>query len=331
MSHSRHSEIPPGASGPNWRRLKTAPDLFGVHPTAPHNWVVEAKAQRLLGHPKLREGAEQLALDGLITSGHRRVLSGTSLERQLFMTVDIDTRHAVLPAQPIPGGESMAQRTDLYHRARSAMLTYLTVRTAALAGQATIVPVGLDESLTWWEASQISRLETDDETREVGAMVARTTEDRRAGMAWSTGIDMLAARIPGTGLTVGMSRKLYAACEALFGRLTEIAPTWDEHAYVLQLEREEADEVTLAERDLDTDYAVENEFTQFRQREHERRGELIEVAHERYDDASGQEWREILGLPVLPRVEVEPSTGQIECATSDLYLAVDETALPPHL
>jgi hypothetical protein len=357
MSHSLHAEdsYPPDTDPDRWDGLARKPDLLGVHGSAPRSWLVEAKAQRRLTKLKLREGAAQLDLDGLVDGPHRRVLCGTSLEDCLFMTLDIDTR------DPAPGSPAAADpdpdpdpgrvpdpATDdeaLYHLARSSMLVFLAL-TGNAAGT-TVVPVGPVAV----RGPGVTLLESDESTAALRERLRQRPQDARR-LAAEAGTDMLTTPVPGAGLTVGLSRRLFAACQFLIeaeSALAEEAEQLAEQEFADPQTRRSVLDVLRSSPDLAAEGAappgraiegaappgrpaagwrrVEPEVRNlwrlrtYRQLARRNRYALLSAAREGFDLGRDLDWRRLTGRQVPLAVAGPPRL--LESASTDAYLAID--------
>ncbi|MEU7673579.1 hypothetical protein AB0C42_02030 [Micromonospora taraxaci] len=347
MGHSLHAEdsYPPNTSPALWDVTARKPDLLGVHPLQPANWLVEAKAQRRLSGAKLREGAGQLDLDGIVNGPHRRVLCGTSLEDCLFMTVDIDTReerHAdprgasgppgpVLPPDPATDDEA------LYRLARSSMLIYLAL--LSNEERASVVPVGAAvdprRAQVRRRASAVTLIESDQSSATLRSRLVELSRGS-AELSAQVGVDMLASDVPGAGITVGMSRRLYVACQSLISAeavLAERADSEAEQEYQDPMARRVEDETLSGgmaaarpsaspPRWERAEPEVQNwwRLRTYRRLTQQHRQDLLAAARGGFEEGNEYNWRSL--------IDREPpiSLGrpqQLESATADTYLAID--------
>lgn len=214
---------------------KKLPDLWGHHETEQLYWLIEAKGGDV-GLKKLREGWEQLTAGSKVLGayGHRTVLVGASVrpDDDLFLTIDHDLHPGQPPLAPAgsdaddeaagPGNleDRLGDSDDaLIGAARAQMLAYLALRSAP-AAQLRTVPVAADRASRRRRSGLTTPLEDDSLTLPMRADArgaAADTEQHalRAGIR-SMGLDdFLSCRIPGTEVHLGMSRKLFAACERL--------------------------------------------------------------------------------------------------------------------
>lgn len=219
--HFEHGPPPVGA-GPDWSRPNAPrPDLWiETASTSPSLWVMEAKGRRHLNQESLRKGAAQLrVLKGRVLNvPHYRVLVGTSVERQVFCIV----RHEMHdPTRRLGGVRPPDDSTpdpegfDPYDLARRELLTY-----QFLAAQ----PRARHRILRVTDVGQRPRLRE----RDPGLAQIRAESRTEAEVfldnlgrprAPEGSVDMLTSEVPGTGITLGLSMRLFRACQALEGAL----------------------------------------------------------------------------------------------------------------
>ncbi|WBC05348.1 hypothetical protein [Micromonospora sp. WMMA1976] len=306
---------------------------------------MEAKAQRRLSKGKLREGAEQLALDGIVNGPHRRVLCGTSLEECLFMTVDIDTRDErniapqsvgvnpgpVLPPDPATDDDA------LYRLARSSMLIYLAL--LSNGEHASVVPLGGAVDPRRAQArrrpSPVTLIESDQSSASLRSRLVDLPQ-RSAELAAQVGVDMLTAELPGAGISVGMSRRLYAACQSLIDTETALAERADSEAeqeYEDSMARRLADDalsagITTARPSTSpprwerTEPEVQNwwRLSSYRRLTQQHRRDLLAAARIGFEEGSDTDWRSLVDREPPVRLG---RPQQLESATADTYLAID--------
>jgi hypothetical protein len=302
------SQTPP-AAGSAWVPANGLPDLLGNHPMAPSTWLIEAKGGRRLGLRALRKGAAQLSTPSLVIGPHMRILCGTSLEHRLFMTIDVEEvqgrpliRHRA-SADPVDDNEA------LLALARSRMLIYLAL--SALPPDARrIIPVGPGVADRASRSGLVTLLEGEPSTsseRNAARDGERYWQRGRAGR-----LDLLAGRVPGTDLIVGMSRRLFAACRSLAAVQADLAEAVDaEHpmAADTDLHAEELDERIRERRAL------------YWEREQGVRPQAEDVVRYGFREGQRQTWQAL--LDVETQVRVDAPAGFLEAATEDTYLAVD--------
>ncbi|MET9245642.1 hypothetical protein [Nonomuraea sp. NPDC003709] len=131
--------------------------------------------------------------------------------------------------------------------------------------------------------------------------------------------DFLACRIPGTEVHLGMSRKLYAACERLHEEDLAIA----QRTPGLRAEDQPADD-----QELSDDAQEEQRLTQrriFREQQKEARPRLRDA----YQRGATSDRSDLLRRPQEPELDLEGDEGLLEAATPETYLAVSPYGLPP--
>jgi hypothetical protein len=341
-----HAEVKrPPEAGPMWRPLSNAslPDLVGDHWRDPITWIVEAKGARRLGQPELRKGARQVTRCGLMSGPHVRVLCGTSLEHRLFMTVDaeISDFDGQLPSSlAVP---DLAQSDEeLVAQAFSRMLTYYSL-TALPSAEQFISPLGRvvgQLPARQRRAAQIYPLEDDASTREEREL-ARDVASYEEYRALSERHDMLTGRVPGTGIVLGMSRRLFGACRGVAAEVERIAaevreeyPEWgltelEEAEAVEHLPRgfraytedeDSEDGVQLLEEEPDEPWLV------FVDRMADSQEQIRNRARAGFEFGMANSWDQ-MGAPA--RLNPQPPAGMLEGATTDTYLAVDLRSVVP--
>lgn len=211
------------------------PDLWGAHAVENLPWLIEAKARKNLNAGDLAKG--KLQLDGGSTSlnvPHRQVLCGTSLPREgrwetdhLFMVVNTTLMTPppgpgdgpAIPLRPPSGGdhEELLSNTDaLLPVTRQQLLVYRALVFGAVE-DLRIVPISRDRAGRARAATgTLTPLERDEPTAQVRRRLRQDLPRNAEGLRSRLDVDdFVAARIPGTGLHLGMSRRLFAACDAL--------------------------------------------------------------------------------------------------------------------
>lgn len=213
---THHEDAQPTGAGPNWFGPGRRPDLWSEDPGRwPTIWSVEAKAARRLAQRNMREGAEQLAsLDGSVLSvPHSRVLVGTSIDDRLFTLVEHETYD---PTGCPPGDDPAA---GLFNVARARLIVYLFLSSQE-SERVQTVTVARGDGVPRYS-------ETDDSTREIRDSLRARMPDRVRGPLPSDlevrAAEFLTSRVPGTGLRVGMSSGLFAACRGLLSSLEQTA------------------------------------------------------------------------------------------------------------
>lgn len=330
------SAIPQGAA-PGWAKTSSLPDLFGTHPAASELWLVEAKGSRRLGLRPRVKGAKQLDVGTLVPVPHQKVLCGTSLERRLFMMIDVEGA----PTAGSPGDIS-ADSTDeetleqddeaLLELARSRMLTYLALASLPRDGLRITAVGRVEEGPVAARGNLIRLLESDHATTELRRRVAPDAGDE--AIREQNGLDMLAGRLPGTDLILGMSRRLYGACRALaYAERRVVARVREERPKYLEglpreVQRTEGAVPRMPERQM-SDRAYAERITEVHEyvrevREEQRDDQLRSVRNGFTMGGSGS-WMHLIDL--APRLALPREEGYLEAATSDTYLAVEEEAL----
>ncbi|MEU4234260.1 hypothetical protein AB0F17_59140 [Nonomuraea sp. NPDC026600] len=321
------------------------PDLWGRHQTEGLYWLIEAKGGDV-GLGTLRKGWAQLAAGSKILGSytHRTVLIGACARPgdDLFLTID----HDLHPGQPprTPAGfdidesavglgsleDNLGDSDDaLIGAARAQMLTYLALRSAP-ASQLRTVLVPADRASRHRRSGLITPLEGDDLTRAMRADARGAARhiERYALRARirSMGLDdFLTCRITGTEVNLGMSRKLFAACERLHEEDLAIA----QRTPGLRAEDQLADD-----QELSDDAQEEQRLTQrriFREQQEEARPQLRPRLRDAYERGATSDWSDLLGRPQEPQLDLEGDEGLLEAATPETYLAVSGYGLPPAL
>lgn len=316
LGPTTHAEaVAPEGAGPAWFPSGSLPDLVGEHPADLATWLIEAKGGQRLGRGELLKGARQLSKPGLLTGAHLRVLCGTSLEPRLFMTIDIEEHTGI---QPPPRRQASADPANndamLLALARSRMLLYLALN-AITATERWIVPVGfaVTEVADRSRSGTVTPLEFDPTThRERAAARNRGQYERRDGRER---LDMLAGRVPGTDLVIGMSRRLFAACRNL-------ADVQQWAAAGADRERPRPSPEALGRMNLEE---VVRYAEQRRRLYWQRLRELASDAEERtrvgFERGARSTWNDLLDQQT--RFRLAAPVGFLEAATADTYLALE--------
>ncbi|MEV4179174.1 hypothetical protein [Nonomuraea sp. NPDC049709] len=322
----------------------TLPDLWGQHQAEGLYWLIEAKGGDV-GLSTLRKGWAQLAAGSKILGlyAHRTVLVGASVRPgdDLFLTIDHDLHPGRPPFTPAGfdiGDESGVGPGNLEDRlgdsddaligaARAQMLAYLALRSAPAARLRTVL-VPADRASRRRRSGLTTPLEGDDLTRDMRAAargVAPYTERHTLRTRIrSMGLDdFVTCRIPGTEVHLGMSRKLYAACERLHEEDLAIAQSTPG----LRAEDQSADD-----QELSDDAQEQQRLTQrriFREQQEEARPRLRPRLRDAYERGATRDWSNLLRRPQEPELELESDEGLLEAATPETYLAVSRYDLPP--
>jgi hypothetical protein len=312
-----HAEaVVPAYAGPGWTKVAGLPDLVACQPGSALPWLIEAKGRRRLGLPDLREGAAQLCRPGLMAGPHMRMLCGTSVEHRVFVTLDIEQ---VQPPAPSPSGQQQGPDPDadgLLALARARMLTYLLLR-GTPPGRLRITPVGarVTEPRAARAAGAMLLLESDPSTR--AARADATQPERYRSRPPQQRFDLLTARVPGTELILGMSRRLYAACEELATTDQALAASVAAEA-PMPASDADGEDAQLAEAEWDRWRARRDGLYWERQRQERR--VLAGRVRSGFDRGARARWEDL--IDTRPDILGGPPPGYLEAATADTYLAV---------
>ncbi|MEV4830538.1 hypothetical protein AB0K25_19720 [Micromonospora sp. NPDC049257] len=159
---------------------------------------------------------------------------------------------------------------------------------------------------------------------------------RSAELAAQVGVDMLTAELPGAGISVGMSRRLYAACQSLIdteAALAERADSEAEQEYEDSMARRLADDASSAgiatarpsaspPRWERTEPEVQNwwRLSSYRRLTQQHRQDLLAAARVGFEEGSDTDWRSLVDREPPVRLG---RPQQLESATADTYLAID--------
>lgn len=339
-----HTETvpPPGAIG--WHKPGKRPDLQGMHSVPPKLWLVEAKGGRRTGLTQLKPGVDQLNEGGALlgSTPHRRVLCGTSIEDQVFVTID-DLNNMWTVAQPGPSGqgprpsgrgpgrpepgpralpeERLAEDDDaLVAVARAQMLIYWHLRYAAAEVSRSIVPLGRERQPRQPQSvGLLAPVDDDEATASVRRRLRLEPSVTARSVARSREIDdFLTAPVAGTPVRVGMSRRLFGACERLarsdrdvVDRIRGLDPAGGivpghRGARATATEIEEADA---------------RQVEMYRELDEERRERLRDDVRDGFNSVAERSWDQLTDRgEVLVNVD---AGQQLEAATPDIYLAID--------
>ncbi|MGA4850277.1 hypothetical protein ACOBQB_30035 [Streptomyces sp. G5(2025)] len=325
------SAIPQGAA-PGWDKTRSLPDLFGTHPATSELWLIEAKGSRRLGMGPRIKGAQQLDVGALVPVAHQKVLCGTSLERRLFMMIDVEGDPPAGDPSNTSDEETLQQDDEaLLELARSRMLTYLALSSLPRDGLR-VTAIGRPEEEAATRRVPIRLLESDGPTAELRRQVAPDSRD--ADIRQQHGLDMLTGRIPGTDLMLGMSRRLYGACRELayaerrvIARVREERPMYmDELPRAVQRPENAVarrPEGQMSDRAREERAAAAQEYA--RRVRAEQRDDQLRSVREGFTMGDSGSWMHLIDL--APRLALPSEEGFLEAATSDTYLAVEEEAL----
>lgn len=317
LGPTSHAEaVTPTCAGPAWSSELGLPDLVGDHPVAPSTWLVEAKGARRLMRGVLVKGAAQLSVADLVHGPHMRVLCGASLEHRLFVTIDVEKVEGDAHDNTIQDVDDPASSDQtLMALARSRMLFYLALISLS-ATERRIVPVGPGVTdRTERRAGATVVLLEDEPTTDMERSAARRDEIRYRRRPGLERLDMLVGRVPGTDLTIGMSRRLFAACRRLAEVQSRIAADVDrEYPPVgpdeLESVSDEQMQVLRVQR-----------RSLYWQQERALSSNIAGALRAGFARGEQQSWEALLGERTPLRVNT-PSVI-VEAATSDTYLALD--------
>ncbi|MDA5142256.1 hypothetical protein PEM37_12110 [Streptomyces sp. AD681] len=324
------SAVPQGAA-PGWVKTPSLPDLFGTHPATSELWLVEAKGSRRLGMGPRTKGAQQLDVGALVPVAHQKVLCGTSLERRLFMMIDVEGDPPTGDPDNTSDEETLQQDDEaLLELARSRMLTYLALSSLPRDGLR-VTAVGRPEEEATRRAP-IRLLESDGPTAELRRHVTPDSGD--ADIRQRHGLDMLTGRIPGTDLMLGMSRRLYGACRELaYAERRVIARVREERPMYMdelprEVQRQETEVAQRPERQMsdrvrEERAAAAQEYA--RRVRAEQLNDQLRSVRRGFTMGDSGSWTHLIDL--TPRLALPSEEGFLEAATSDTYLAVEEEAL----
>ncbi|WP_426567763.1 hypothetical protein [Streptomyces canus] len=314
-----------------------------LHETEELYWLIEAKGGDV-GLRRLREGWAQLASGSkaLGAYGHRTILVGASVrpDDDLFLTIDHDLHPGQAPLAPAGSDtddeaaglgnleDRLGDSDDaLIGAARAQMLAYLALSSAPVS-QLRTVPVAADRASRRRRSGLTTPLEDDSLTLALradarGAATGTEQHALRVGIR-SMGLDdFLSCRIPGTEVHLGMSRKLFAACERLheedlaIARRTPGLRAEDQPPADLELSDEAQEEQRLTQRRI------------FREQQEEARPRLRPLLRDAYERGAASDWSDLLRRPQEPELDLEGDESLLEAATPETYVAVSRYDLPP--
>jgi hypothetical protein len=324
-----HAEAtwPPGY-GPMWTPENSQPDLVGYHWQSPETWLIEAKGYRRLGRAHLWKGASQLSAPGLMNGPHMRVLCGTSIEHRVFMTIDVEAVSDDAYGSkdgPEAGGRPGPEENDeeLLALASSRMLNYYMLRGLPRAAL-TVRPVGAAVSgrRQYRSPGLVLPLERDEST--AAERATARDEQAYAHRPLSSRFDMLACRVPGTDLLIGMSRRLFAACRMLDQQRVGILQTLGGDSGVTAAYRVrdlfDEDEDAYEER-------VQVQRARFAESEDASRDRIRAATREGYQAGQESDWQQL--IDAQPPLVTDSPSGLLEGATPDTYIAIDTRTSAP--
>jgi len=317
------SAIPPGALS-RWKHSKSLPDLFGTHSSTSDLWLVEAKGGRVLGSHSRRKGARQLDVGSLVPGAHQKVLCGTSLQQRLFMMIDIeaDGSAAENTVPPEQADDDVLEHDDdaLVELARARMLTYLALVSLPPGSlRVTAVSDSLNDRLSRRSGGLVHLLGGDDATSALRREL--DSEATSSDIVQQEGVDMLAARLPGTDLMIGMSRRLFGACHELAeAEATMVAEIED--APIMRVP-DPAVPGDVSEQRYEKHLAERHERVRgYRDR---RRNDFRQAARRGFTAGETSPWERF--IEITPELTSPAEDGFLEAATRDTYLAVEREAL----
>ncbi|MFJ5845431.1 gamma-glutamyltransferase [Streptomyces sp. NPDC092903] len=340
LGNTRHIE----AGGPNGNQgfLNASlrlPDLWGTHPSPRLPWLVEAKAGRHLGEGRLKDGKVQLnGGSDLMTVPHRQVLCGTSLPHRkrweddhLFMTIDTTSiaappvvgGSALSPLGPAPDGaeEQIAEDVEaLLVVARSQLLAYQAIAFGAVE-DLRLVPVSKARSARFRAPTgSLTPVEHDEPTRQIRHRLRSESVTSEAVLrSRGDAGDFIAARLPGTGIHLGMSRRLFAACAALHQAQSEMPVSEPLFPPDTVRTRHRVDDEEREEHSRATRRA-------YYEQEEERGPHLRARIHREFVQADAQSWSDLLsGRHVEVPLGDPEEGGLLEGTTAETYLAIERT------
>ncbi|MGW0771843.1 gamma-glutamyltransferase [Streptomyces sp. NPDC002676] len=315
------------------------PDLWGRHEGEDRHWLIEAKGGDIRpgrlnrGWEQLKGGCTVVHPHGL---DHRLILCGTGLLRHatprndLFVTI----RHEHHPgrqtgpsgtapnASPAsPGPYSMEDNLEedesgvrLLDVARSQMLLFLSLRAVGIASSSRLrlVPVARNRAERRRASGLLTLTEDDEATRQRRDALRGRPGEPSDEQAREVGLEaFLTARMPGTEVSLGMSRRLFAACESLYWADRDIA------ARIPGLRAEDVGGAELREGEIDR--RVEAARREYRERQDDARPRLRRQVRDAFLEADHQPWTSRVGEN--PEFTISP--GTLESTTPETYLAVD--------
>ncbi|MFD7054330.1 gamma-glutamyltransferase [Streptomyces mirabilis] len=336
---TRHVESWPPAGLPGFDDpKKRLPDLTGRHPhdTRPW-WLIEAKAGLKIGLGELSEGMQQLISGSALMGSlpHRLLLTGTSISDQIFMTLDDipapwgqgsngEGSGAIPPTDP--SGEDDATEDDdladddaLLEAALDQLLVYLHLRYGPTTGrQVTPFAAGPRSRRRPTGGSSMLPLEDDPQTRDLRRQLRARSQTTTRDLRQPDIADFITAPIPGTGVRLGMSRQLFAACQQFHNeqvRIVTETPGGLTAARVLQ------DNLFSTEDDLEA--VLRQARGRFRERETAERERIRSKVRNGYNTGAEQDWVQLLG-GVEPQISLEEG-GLLEAAGASSYVAIEPT------
>lgn len=340
MGNTRHIEVGGPGDHPGFLDAsQSLPDLWGSHLMENQPWLIEAKARRHLGKTGLIEGMEQLnGGTKLMTVPHRQVLCGTSLPRRdrweddhLFMTVDSSVITPLSPGDggvlsplgPPPDGaeDHIASDTEaLLTVARSQLMAYRAIAFGAVEDLRLIAVSQARSARPLHRSGILTPLERDEPTREIRRRLRSESASSESELrSRKDASDFIAARLPGTGVHLGMSRRLFSACAALHQAQADMPVT--ESPFPPDVRR-------LRHRDDDAEREAYSRAARsaYYEQEEERGPRLRAEVRRGFARADAQAWGDLLhGREVRLALEDPEESEILEGTTAETYLAIDGT------
>jgi hypothetical protein len=312
----------PSDAGPAWSSANGLPDLVGNHWRPPTTWLIEAKGSRRTGRPVLAKGVLQLTGRGLMSGAHVRVLCGASLEPRLFVTVDVESLPSRAPwTAPPEIPDPAIDDSVLINLARSRMLAYYSLR-ALTANALSVRPVGpvVADPESWRRrAGLVYPLEQDPSTQQE-RFLAQDLSAYAELRPLEQRLDMLTGRVPGTNMTIGLSRRLFEACRNLASEEEQI-----EEQIATEIESE--GEYGLFDLDEEVDEHARARRAAFVRSEAAQRTRLRETTRQGFDRGRDNSWYQLINQE--PGINYSSEPDLLESATTDTYLAIDKLSVVP--
>nr|WTB35102.1 hypothetical protein OG781_41665 [Streptomyces sp. NBC_00830] len=137
--------------------------------------------------------------------------------------------------------------------------------------------------------------------------------EQEHGYAEALGLEsFLACRVPGTDVTLGLSRRLFDACAALYQEDREIA------AQTPGLRAEDQLVITASDHEIEERARLARE--RYREREHDARERVNARLRGAVDETVDGYWFDVLS-DEQPRLALAPTA--LEATTPETYLAID--------
>ncbi|QNP65415.1 hypothetical protein IAG43_22455 [Streptomyces genisteinicus] len=233
-----------------------------------------------------------------------------------------DGGSAIPPLGPPPDGaeDYIAEDVEaLLAVTRSQLMAYQAIAFGAVE-DLRLVPVSKARSTRLrHRTGSLTPVEHDEPTREIRRRLRSDSVSGEAALRAHGGAgDFVAARLPGVGLHLGMSRRLFAACAALHQAQSEMPV--DESVFLPYsslrhgVDDEEREEYSRATRRA---YYEQEEERGFRLRAEVRRG---------FAQADERSWSDLLmRRQVEVSLEDSEESGLLEGTTAETYLAIEHS------